>query len=101
MERLGWPKYFEAVVGSREGGSGAAKPDLIRTVLERAALNAGQRAVMVGDHPNEIKGAAANYIDSIAVTYGYGEPVKLKDSQPTHIADSIQSLRGMLARSHV
>lgn len=52
--------------------------------------------VMVGDTPYDIMGARANNIDSLAVTYGYGERDALQNAGAGQIAENIDDLRKYL-----
>jgi phosphoglycolate phosphatase len=94
VEHLGWTGLFDVVAGSQEDGSGALKSEVITAVLDRAAP--ADRVVMVGDHPQDINGAKAVGIDSIAVTYGYGTLRELTESGPTLFAESLASLEDLL-----
>ncbi len=96
VEHLSWGDFFRSVVGSRQDGSGASKADLITAALAPVEGGVGRRAVMVGDHPNDINGANSVGIDSIAVTYGYGTSDDLEDSRPTHWAESLDDIEKLL-----
>jgi len=58
--------------------------------------NTHEHIVMVGDRTNDILAAKDNGVDSIGVTYGQDSPEKIKEAEPTYIADSIQELSDIL-----
>lgn len=49
--------------------------DILKSVLERHSLRSSE-TIMVGDRMHDVKAAKANGITSVAVSYGYGSPVK-------------------------
>ena len=52
--------------------------------------------VMIGDRKFDMIGAKNNGIDSIGVTYGYGEREELEACSPTAMVDSVVELRKLL-----
>ena len=96
--------FLEAVIGSDREGTMLRKPELIAAALNAltvslpvsAYLDGAPRIVMVGDHALDIRGAKANGIASIAVTYGFGNDEELQDAQPDHVANSVTELRNLL-----
>ena len=51
---------------------------------------------MVGDHKHDICGAKDNGLKSVAVTYGYGDKIELKNSQPNYIVNNVEQLKKLL-----
>ena len=110
--------YFTDVIGSDREGTMLRKPELIATALSSVHAAAGvntstvstavsqgpgaapepdaPRIVMVGDHPLDILGAKANSIETIAVTYGFGDLNELHEAGPDHMAESVIELRQLL-----
>jgi phosphoglycolate phosphatase len=89
LARLEMDKYFAAVVGG--DSTPFRKPDpqhLAATLAEMGAT----RAVMIGDHRNDIDAAAGLGIPSIFVTWGYGQ------AQGSHTAHKPQELPGLIAQ---
>lgn len=85
----------ELVIGAPPGEMHGNKQQAIATLLERLGGTA-QEAVMVGDRKFDIAAAKANGLDSIGVTYGFGEKEELEAEHPTAIANSVQELRRLL-----
>jgi phosphoglycolate phosphatase len=93
LEHFGIDKYFDFVSGSNMDGTMSAKSDLIERVL--ACINKDNTAgtVMIGDRKYDIEGARFHGLDSVAVTYGYGDISELEKSGPTYIVESTEKLR--------
>ncbi|MBP3278029.1 MAG: HAD hydrolase-like protein [Butyrivibrio sp.] len=51
---------------------------------------------MIGDTKYDIEGALGAGVDSIAVTYGYGNTKSLRKSGATFIADSVKDISDIL-----
>ena len=55
-----------------------------------------QNSVMVGDSPHDILGARKAGLPGIAVSYGFGNPEALQNSQPIAICNSANELKELL-----
>ena len=51
---------------------------------------------MIGDTHYDIKGATDAGIDSIGVTYGYGNPDAMKEAGVTYMVDSVKEIGNIL-----
>ncbi len=89
-------RFFAAVYGSDMDGARADKGELIEYVLKTESIRPGD-AVMVGDRSNDIKGALANGVPAIGVTYGYGTRTELLESGATWVCDEPYSVLSVLA----
>jgi len=100
LEYFDIDKFFkrELVTGSYLDGRRTNKAELIAAVLEQLD-DEPQKMVMIGDRKFDIIGAKSNGIDSIGVTYGYGEREELEAYEPTAIVDSVAELRTLLLGS--
>jgi phosphoglycolate phosphatase len=87
--------FFAAVYGSQLDGRLTRKEELIRHVMEEEFIPPGQ-AIAVGDRSEDIRGARANGMDSIGVTYGYGSRQELENAGATWICDSPASVLEVL-----
>lgn len=77
--------------------TGIHKPHPEPLLLALARLGATDRpAVYVGDAVVDVQAAAAAGLDSIAVTWGAGDPDALAAAGPTAIASSVDELRALL-----
>ncbi|HYL81496.1 MAG TPA: HAD hydrolase-like protein [Candidatus Acidoferrum sp.] len=88
--------FFAGIYGSQMDGKLARKEDLIGQVLNVESIPAAH-AVYIGDRDVDIRGAQANGVDSIGVTYGYGSRQELESAGATWICDSPAAVREVLA----
>ena len=89
-------KYFDVVVGADFNNNQKTKSDIIRLAIEAVSFDNKQDYIMVGDRYHDIVGANDNGIDSVAVTYGYGELAELTKAQPKMIVNSVAELTKVL-----
>jgi phosphoglycolate phosphatase len=89
LARLGLDKYFSVVTGGDT--TPFRKPDPKHLAATLAQMGA-TRAVMIGDHRNDIDAAAGLGIPSIFVTWGYGQ------AQGSYTAHKPQELPGLIAQ---
>ena len=87
--------FFAQIYGSRMDGRLTRKGDLIGHVLEAESIPAAH-AVFIGDRGEDIRGAQANGVDSIGVTYGYGGRQELESAGATWICNSAEAVREVL-----
>ncbi|MBR1630182.1 MAG: HAD hydrolase-like protein [Lachnospiraceae bacterium] len=95
LERIGLADYFDHMVGPKPSDHSSDKKLLIEKALIEYKLNKGE-CVMIGDTKYDIKGAADAGIDSIAVTYGYGQTEEMKEAGATFFADSAREIAEIL-----
>lgn len=88
--------YFELIVGSNLDGTRSTKSEVIEYALSKLEGVKNEDIVMVGDRSYDIKGAAINKIDSIAVTYGFGSQEEIRYAKPNYIVDSVEELKNLL-----
>lgn len=91
LERLlnikGWANLFNGwITPDSVLGITLSKEQMIRMTLDRYMFDLSD-CVFVGDTWSDIKAANVNHLDSIAVTYGDGDINRLKNEQPTYMAD--------------
>lgn len=86
-------KYFKKVIGASFDKSKTEKKDIIADAMN---IEGVKNAIMVGDTCFDIEGAKENGIESIGVTYGYGDIEKLKASKPDYLVDNTAQLLGLL-----
>ncbi|WP_371805445.1 HAD family hydrolase [Candidatus Lokiarchaeum ossiferum] len=88
--------YCVEIVGSNLNLTRVKKADIIEYVLQKIPQCPRERIVMVGDRKYDIIGAKDTKIDSIGVTYGYGNLEEIKHANPTMIAHSVAELSHLL-----
>ena len=91
LEYFGLAPYFDKICGPNLGELHADKGELIRRVLPE-----NKKALMVGDTRGDVKGAKDTQIDSCAVLWGYGEEKDLRESNPTHVTETVEDLLRLL-----
>lgn len=93
LEEHGLLEYIDYVAGASKLGVGE-KTDLLKRACSECDISRG--AVMVGDRFYDLNAANAAKIDSIGVSYGYGEMEELLGCNPTYIVDTVSELRELL-----
>jgi phosphoglycolate phosphatase len=73
-------QFFDAVYGSELDGRLTDKAELIAVAFRAESLPEDHRTVMIGDRGSDIKGAIANGVSAIGVTYGYGTALELVEA---------------------
>jgi len=96
---FGVRRPFESVSGSELDGQFSTKAAVIGHVVRTYRLNPHD-TVMVGDRADDILGARAHDIRSVAVAYGYGDRAELEAAGPDEICDHPEQLPAMLIRVH-
>ncbi len=71
LTHMGLAARIPAIFGSDPAGL-LTKSDLIRRALTASGIYDPTRAVMIGDTPEDARGASEAHVDFIAVTYGFG-----------------------------
>ena len=95
LERIGLSKYFDHMVGPDLSDHSSDKKPLIEKAITSYEL--GKNAcIMIGDTAYDIKGAADAGIDSIAVTYGYGNTEDMVKEGATFLVDSAKEIMALV-----
>jgi phosphoglycolate phosphatase len=89
LTALGLEKFFSAITGG--DSTPYRKPDPRHLAATLAGLGGG-KAVMIGDHENDILAATGLGLPSIFVTWGYGA------AQGSHTAHTAQDLPDLIAK---
>lgn len=76
--------FFTGIAGASMGPERRDKTGIIAHALDQFGLKAGV-SLMVGDRDQDINGARANGLRSVAVSYGFGSMDELSGAQPDHI----------------
>jgi phosphoglycolate phosphatase len=87
---------FDRVYGSELDGTRSHKGDLIQHILIQEKIAPAQ-AVMIGDRKHDLIAARQNGIQSIGVTYGYGDRAELEAAAADAIVDDLNDLFTLLA----
>ncbi|XVQ82277.1 HAD hydrolase-like protein [Microbispora siamensis] len=98
LVHFGLDGFFAYVAGATLDGSRRHKADVIRHALD--VLGAPPEAtVMIGDRTEDVVGAAACRVRSIAVTWGFGEAAEFADPGLIAVADTPERLLELLTRA--
>ncbi len=89
---FGLEQFFEKIDGGSLDGTRSIKSEIIAGVLQTTPAIARANAVMIGDSEQDIMGAQANGMASIAVMYGYGLDTAIRAAHPTHTAHHVTEL---------
>ncbi len=110
LEHFGLKAYFDVIVGSNiseelDNKMGADNKLLMvqRALRELGVPAAEEDAViegcaMVGDRSFDIKGALANHVTAVGVTYGYGSRRELEEAGAEYIAEDVPQLQKLLCQ---
>lgn len=101
LEHFDILKYFKVVVGSELDGARSNKDEVVEEALKQ--LFGGQpveknKVYMIGDRRFDVEGAKAAGVDSVGVTYGYGDMEELREAKADYIVRSVEELQRFLLR---
>lgn len=99
MAHFGLDGFFSSIVGSNLDGSRIHKAEIIDYILASLPRFDRRDIIMVGDRKHDILGANHNRIDSVAVSYGYGELAELEAAKPTYIVSTVPELGKCLLKT--
>ena len=90
-------EFFDEVVGATMDEKRLTKTQVLEEVLKRLDLyERKEEILMIGDTEHDICGAREHGIECVVVTYGYGDPEKMKAEKPLKIVDSVEELERYL-----
>ena len=89
---------FDAIIAPELSDHSSDKKRLIEKAVYEYGLDKNE-CIMIGDTKYDIEGALGAGVDSIAVTYGYGNTESLRESGATFIADSVKDISNILSKS--
>ena len=96
LQNVGLDGYFDYIAGASMDSSRDNKIAVMQYLLEHIAEVEGDvdisDIVMVGDRWHDIDGANHFNMDSIGVTFGYGDRKELTDYGATYIVDSTEEM---------
>lgn len=95
IAKVGLSDCFKGIIGPAPDDFSSDKSRLINRAVADYSLDK-KTCVMIGDTRFDIEGAHKARIDSIAVTYGYGDPAEVQMAHPTHYAADAADLADIL-----
>lgn len=98
FHRLGWEKYFAAMVASDDVTQGRPAPYMLFHAMETAGVNSVAEVMAVGDTPLDLQAASnAGVRGMVGVLSGVGTAEQLRREPHTHIIPSVADLPAVLA----
>ena len=93
LSRLGWVKYFKAIVASDDVSEGRPAPYMIFRAMELSQVHRVAEVLVVGDTPLDLQSAHnAGVGAAIGVLSGSGTEEQLKKEPNTAILPNVASL---------
>ena len=97
FRRLGWERYFAAIVTSDDVSQGRPAPYLIFHAMETARVNSVAEVMAVGDTPLDLRAASnAGVRGLVGVLSGAGTAEQLRREPHTHLLTSVAKLPAIL-----
>jgi phosphonatase-like hydrolase len=97
MTRLGWRKYFAAIISSDDVTEGRPAPFMIFHAMEAARVNSVREVVAAGDTPLDLQAGANAGLRGVAgVLSGASSAARLRQEPHTHILRSVADLPELL-----
>ena len=96
LEHFGLAKYFDFVAGANLDNTRTDKAEVIRYALDNLSPEKAARPLMIGDCPQDLAGANACRIASLAVTYGFGDRREMEALCPVTFCDSPEDVQKYL-----
>ena len=95
-KKFGFHKLFDNISGALLDGSRIEKNDSIHYALERVGESDISKCIMIGDRSYDVLGAKAFNMDSIGVTWGYGDRDELLSAGATYIVDKAEEIKEII-----
>lgn len=101
LEHFQIKKYFKVIVGSELDGTRVNKDEVVDEALRRLFGDKPiekEKVYMIGDRRFDVEGARAMGVESVGVTYGYGDMDELREAKADYIVRSVEELQSFLLR---
>lgn len=92
--------YFDDVQGNEPDGRLDDKAELVRELVERRGLAAGE-SMMVGDRRHDVAAAKSNGLRCVGVTYGYGSEEELASAGADHIVGGPGAIGELIKATYI
>ena len=97
FRRLGWEKYFAAIVASDDVSKGRPAPYMIFHAMEKTLVDSVSEVMAVGDTPLDLQAASnAALRGMVGVLSGAGTEEQLRREPHTQIVQSVADLPALL-----
>lgn len=101
LEHFEIKKYFKVIVGSELDGTRTNKDEVVEEALRQLFGDKPvekEKVYMIGDRKFDVEGARTIGVDSVGVTYGYGDMDELREAKADYIVRSVEELQRFLLR---
>lgn len=95
LAKTGLIDYFE-FISAQQPNVVVDKEEILTKALSELNVTDNSNVVMIGDRKHDIEAANAHNIDSIGVSWGYGDRDELENEGATNIAVNANELRQLL-----
>lgn len=95
LAKTGLIDYFE-FIGAQQPNVVVDKEEILTKALSELNVTDNSNVVMIGDRKHDIEAANAHSIDSIGVSWGYGDRDELENEGATYIVADTNELKQLL-----
>ncbi len=96
MHHAGIFDFLDHIVGADlDEKTRAKKSEVIEAVLEESGATCAE-TLMIGDRKYDILGAREVGVDSLGITFGYGDRAELTEAGADYVLDTVDELRAFL-----
>ena len=92
LEHFDLTGYFDFIGAATMDETRSKKSDVIKYTLDNLSVSDRSKVIMIGDRHHDIEGANKNGIDSVGVTFGYGDRNELEKAGANYIAENINDI---------
>lgn len=96
LEHFDLLKYFHLVAGATFDKTRVSKSAVIQYALDNLNITDTSEVLMIGDRHYDINGAKAFNIQTVGVTYGYGDRPEHEEAGADYIVDTVDELYGVI-----
>ena len=93
---MGAAQYFSGIFGATFDGVRHTKEDVLRYALKMTGVTDLQACLMIGDRYYDVEGAHAVGMQTLGVSYGFGNRQELEQAGAVSIADAPQEICGLV-----
>lgn len=99
LEHFELDKYFDFIAGATMDEKRVNKDEVIEYALSTLHIKEKSEVLMIGDRLHDINGAHACGIDSVGVTYGYGDYAEHKNANATYIVNTVEEIYPIIIKN--
>jgi len=96
IEHFGLDSFFTDICGTTLDATRDNKTAVIGYLLHKHRLHI-EKTIMIGDREHDVIGAHHHKVLSIAVGYGYGSSMELRDCSPSYLVNTVDDLKKLIS----